>query len=181
MRAKLRESQELTDKTGNGFPHQIWKVDSPRQPADDLIPFGTQFDGAGRRFWVGSNYWLVSLVGSRYQSTVFTWLEALKEAHGKIDTCIISVYILNSKSVGLKGTRMTIKSILMTLEHTNKSNGVFVMIYLGQILRKGNEEMISGIWRMSKICWHYQRDNDNDWSYPHFLETKQHKNGWKKL
>ena len=96
--------------------------------ADDLIPFGTQFDGAGWRFWVGSNYWLVSLVGSRYQSTAFTWLEALKEAHEKIDTYIISVYILNSRSVGLKGTRMTIKGILMTLEHTNKSNGVFVMI-----------------------------------------------------
>ena len=73
---------------------------------------------------------------------------------------LVFVYILNSRSVGLKGTRMTIKSILMTLEHTSKSNGVFVMIYLGQILRKGNEEMISGIWRMSNICWHYQRDND---------------------
>ena len=47
MRAKLRESQELTDKTGNGFPHQIWKVDSPRQPADDLIPFGRNLTGQG--------------------------------------------------------------------------------------------------------------------------------------
>ena len=93
--------------------------------ADDLIPFGTQFDGAGRRFWVGSNYWLVSLVGSRYQSTAFTWLEALKGAHEKIDTYITSVYILNSRSVGLKGTRMTTQNTLMTLEHTNKSNGVF--------------------------------------------------------
>ena len=60
------------------------------------------------RFWVGSNYWLVSLVGSRNQSTAFTWLEALKWAHEKIDTYIW--YILNSRSVGLKGTRMTIKN-----------------------------------------------------------------------
>ena len=27
--------------------------------------------------------------------------------------------------------------------------------------------------------YHYQRNNDNDWSCPYFLETKQHKNGWK--
>ena len=34
----------------------------------------------------------------------------MREAHEKIDTYIISVYILNSRSVGLKGTRMTIKN-----------------------------------------------------------------------